>query len=42
MDNMLFNDAARGLMIIVTAYSLTTGWWTSNLLLYEYGVNKKV
>ena len=42
MDDMLFGEAARGLMITVTAYSVRSDWWTCNMALYEYGINGQV
>lgn len=42
MEDMLFNDAARGIMLIITSYSVRSDWWSCNMAFYEYGINNQV
>ena len=35
-------EAARGLLISFTTYSVRTDWWAYNYVLYEYGANEEV
>ncbi len=39
---MLFSDSARVLTISFTTYSIRTDWWTSNLVMFEYGISSQV
>jgi hypothetical protein len=40
--DVFFDDAARGLVITFTTYSMRSDWWTSNVLFFEYGLNSIV
>jgi hypothetical protein len=42
MQEMLYSDASRVLTISFTAYSIRTDWWTSNIVMYEYGISSQV
>ena len=36
------SEDARGLVILVTTYSVRTDWWLSNYAFFEYGINEQV
>jgi len=42
MQEMIFSDASRVLTISFTTYSIKTDWWTSNIIMYEYGISSQV
>lgn len=42
MKSMLFNDAARAILISFTTYCPKADIWTSNLAFYEFGVSEIV
>lgn len=42
MDNMIFSQASRVLTISFTAYSIRTDWWTTNIVMYEFGISSQV
>lgn len=42
MDDILYSDAARVLVVSATCYSVRADWWTSNYAMYEYGINGQV
>jgi hypothetical protein len=42
MHDMLFGESARALVISFTSFSQRVDWWTSNIVLYEYGTSSQV
>eukprot|EP00347_Sterkiella_histriomuscorum_P017713 403348280 len=41
-SKVLFDDAARGLVVSFTTYNLRTDWWAFNFAFYEYGAHQEV
>ena len=41
-SDMFLADAARGLLITFTTYTVRTDWWSYNLIFYEYGAHDEV
>lgn len=39
MREMLFGESVRAMVISYTAYSKRIDWWTSNIVLYEFGTS---
>jgi hypothetical protein len=42
IELMIFTAASRGVVVLITTYSVRTDWWSSNIALYEYGINEQI
>jgi len=42
ISDSIESEASRGLLITFTTYSKRLDWWSSNVILFEFGVNEIV